>query len=400
MQEEKLLDVTTLNLYLKNLVEGDAFLSRVYIKGEISSLNKHYSGHYFFTLKDEKSKISCTMFSTYVNKMKYPVNNGDEVIIFGKVTVYDKAGTYQISVYSMEPYGEGQYLLKLKALKAQLEKEGLFSLPKKQIPQFPSKIGLITSKSGAAVHDLIHSITSRWPCEINIYPSQVQGEDAPRILINSLLQADNDHNDVLIMSRGGGANEDLKAFNDEALVRVAATLKTPLITAIGHEIDSSLVDLVADISCITPTEAGQKATPNIEDILYTIEDLSSSSTKAFLSLLHKKENEVLHLLSSKYLKSPVSYLNELLKDINALKDKANQNLLNILNNYDKNLMILMTKVNNLNPYLLLEKGYTLVKDSNNQVLTSVNDVKKDEYLTLQLKDGTLRVKVEEIKYGK
>lgn len=399
MQQDKLLDVTTLNYYLKNLVEGDVFLSRVYIKGEVSSLNKHYSGHYFFTLKDANAKISCTMFSTYVNKMKAEIKNGDEVIIFGKVTVYDKAGTYQISVYSMEPYGLGQYLLQLQELKKKLDSEGLFSLPKKEIPLFPKRIGLITSSSGAAVHDLIHSISSRWSCEIRIYPTQVQGENAPQEIIKSVLQADNDNLDVLIMSRGGGANEDLKAFNDEKLVRVCAGLKTPLITAIGHEIDSSLVDLVSDVSCITPTEAGQKATPDINDVIYTLESLRSSLNHGYISLLHRKENELLSLLSSKYLKSPLSYINELLKDINNLRQRVNNLLNNKFLNYDKNLQILKTKVESLNPYLLLDKGYSLVKNEKGEVISSVKNIKEDDYLYLNLKDGTIKVKVEDIKHG-
>ncbi|MDY2574506.1 MAG: exodeoxyribonuclease VII large subunit [Bacilli bacterium] len=400
MSQLPIIDVTTLNNYIKNLFEGDINLQRVYIKGEISNLNKHYTGHYYFSLKDDNSKVSCMMFSSYVNKLKYPIENGDEVLIYGKVSVFDKLGTYQIYVYNIEPYGVGKYLLMLEELKKKLKDEGLFDKEKKKINLFPKKIGIVTSKSGAAVKDIIHTISRRYPCQIEIFPCLVQGEDAPKSIIKCLLQADKSDVDTIILARGGGANEDLKAFNDESLVRVAASLKKPLITAIGHQIDSSLVDLVSDISCITPTEAGEKCCMKKIDIINSIDSLNILMDKNIKSYYHNLENKLFQLIYIIENKNPLAILNKHLNKLLQIKDKSNYLIKLKIINYQMEIKNLESRLILLDPRLAFDKGYSLI-EKDKKVIKSIKEVAVNEDLTINLKDGIIKAKVKEIKdYGK
>lgn len=400
MSQLPIIDVSTLNNYIKNLFEGDISLSRVYIKGEISNLNKHYTGHYYFTLKDENSKISCMMFSSYVNKLKHPIQNGDQVLIYGKVSVFDKLGTYQIYVYNIEPYGVGKYLLMLEELKQKLKNEGLFDKEKKKINLFPKKIGIVTSKSGAAVKDIIHTITSRYKCEIEIFPCLVQGEDAPESIKKCLIQADNSDVDTIILARGGGANEDLKAFNDESLVRVAASLNKPLISAIGHQIDSSLVDLVSDVSCITPTEAGEKCCVKIADVINEIDSLNILLEKNIKSYLHNLENKLFQLIYIIESRNPLSLLKNYQNELTKLQEKVNYFLKLKILNYQLKIKNFEDKLILLDPRLAFEKGYSLIYKNQIKV-KSVNEINVDDEINLSLKDGIIKAIVKEIKdYGK
>lgn len=395
---EKIYNVSLLNQYIKNLIEGDFKLANILVVGEICNLNKHYTGHYYFSIKDENSKISCMMFSFNVNKLESEFNNGDQVLIKGYVSVYDKNGTYQLYVQTMEPYGKGKELLKLEELKKKLKDEGLFDLPKKEIPKFPQNIGIVTSKSGAAVKDIIHSIQNRYNPQIYVFPCLVQGENAPKSIIDSLIKADEYNLDTIIIARGGGANEDLSAFNDEQLVRFVASLKTPIITAIGHQIDSSILDLVSDCSCITPTEAGLKAVPNkIELNQYIL------SRRAYLNLLMNKtlisyNNRLLQINSSKGLINPFDKYQNLINDIDQLRLKLNINLNNKLNVYLNNHKNLSDKLRVLNPYLLLNKGYSL-SYKGEDIVTSVQQVNENDLIKINLKDGTILAKVVSIKKG-
>ncbi len=396
MIENKIYDVTTLNNYIKNLFEGDIFLSRVYINGEISNLNKHYTGHYYFTLKDQNSKISCMMFSTYVNRLKREINNGDEVIIFGKVSIYDKLGTYQIYVYNIEPYGQGKYLLELEELKKRLYAEGIFNKPKKKINQYPKKIAVITSSTGAAVQDIRHAINLRWPCIINVYPCLVQGSDAPKSIIKQLKIADSSDADTLILARGGGANEDLKAFNDESVVRCCYSLKKPLISAIGHQIDNSLVDLVSDLNCITPTDAGVNSCINKQELIYQIDSLITSASGSIENIIHAKENNLLQLLSVIEKNNPTYYLNKIKLNINNIINSSNYLIDRRLTSLNNSISLIKEKLAMLNPNMIFEKGYSLVYQ-NGQLLKSVKLIKKSDDLEIKMKDGTLLVHVKEIK---
>ena len=396
MNEAGILDVTSLNLYIKNKFEDDLSLQRVYIRGEISNLNKHYTGHYYFSLKDENSKISCTMFSSYVNKLKHPINNGDEVLIYGKVSVYDKLGTYQIYAYNVEPYGLGKYLLELEALKKKLQEEGLFDLPKKEINRFPKKIGVVTSKSGAAVQDIIHTIKLRWPCEIEVFPCLVQGEEAPRSMIKCLKQADESDVDTIILARGGGANEDLKAFNDEGLIRTAAALKKPLITAIGHQIDTSLVDLVSDAYAITPTEAGERATSNKNELISQIINQKELAKRVIESKITRKQNALLQYIQVIETYNPITKLTNYVHEVNSIREKLEFNVKFKLKNYQVALNELKNKVEYLDTRLRLKDGKIIAYSSKKEKIDHVDKVKVGDELDLYLSGGKLNVEVKEV----
>lgn len=395
---EKVYNVTLLNQYIKNLIEGDFKLANVLVVGEICNLNKHYTGHYYFSIKDENSKISCMMFSFNVNKLKFDCKNGDEVLIKGYVSVYEKNGSYQLYVQQMEPYGKGKELIKLEELKKKLKAEGIFDLEKKSLKKYPQNIGIVTSKSGAAVKDLIHSIQSRYNPQIYIFPCLVQGENAPKSIIKALEQAKEFKLDTLIIARGGGANEDLSAFNDEELVRYVANYSTPIISAIGHQIDSSILDLVSDYSCITPTEAGVKAVPNKSELL----DYIQSSTVYLSSLINRLidnfTKRLLYLNASKGLVNPIDkYINKL-KDVESYQLRLSNKINLLINDKINHYKNLTSRLNVLNPYSLLNKGYSLIyKD--NEVITSINQLNIDDLITINLKDGNIEATVKVIKKG-
>lgn len=394
----KIYNVTLLNQYIKNLIEGDFTLASVLVVGEICNLNKHYTGHYYFSIKDENSKISCMMFSFNVNKLQFDCKNGDEVLIKGYVSVYEKNGSYQLYVQQMEPYGKGKELLKLEELKKKLKEEGIFDLPKKIIKKYPEKIGIVTSKSGAAVKDLIHSIQNRYNPQIYIFPCLVQGENAPKTIIKALEQAKDFSLDTLIIARGGGANEDLSAFNDEELVRYVANYPTPIISAIGHQIDSSILDLVSDYSCITPTEAGVKAVPNKKELFDYI-----ASTNLYLSslinrLIDNYTKRLLYINASKGLISPLDkYINRL-KDVEQVKLKISTSIQLLLNDKISQLKTLNSKLDVLNPYALLNKGYSLVY-KNGEIITNIEQISINDTIKIDLKDGTFEAIITNIKKG-
>lgn len=395
MIENNIIDVSTLNFYIKNIFEADLNLQRIYIKGEISNLKKHYTGHYYFSLKDENSMISCMMFSSYVNKLKYPIQNGDSVLLFGKVSVYDKLGTYQIYAYNIEPYGLGKYLLQLEELKKKLASEGLFDKPKKKINLYPSKIAIVTSKNGAAIQDLIHTINSRWSCEIEIYPCLVQGEEASKSIVNKLKQADLSDCDTIILARGGGANEDLKAFNDEILVRTCYALNKPLITAIGHQIDTSIVDYVSDYACITPTEAGEKCCVKSEDLRNNLINLMELAKKRMENYINNQINSLMQLnyLIDKY--SPINKLNNYRTQVEKINDHLDYLIKYKLLNYTHLINSMIEKINSLNPRLKLKNGNILMYKGNKKI-TTIDDVSLNDHLNLFINKGQIIVQVKEI----
>lgn len=394
----KIYNVTLLNQYIKNLIEGDFKLANVLVVGEICNLNKHYTGHYYFSIKDENSKISCMMFSFNASRISFDVKNGDEVLIKGYVSVYEKNGSYQLYAQQMEPYGKGKELLKLEELKKKLKEEGIFDLEKKNLPKFPKRIGIVSSKTGAAVKDVIHSIKNRYNTEIYIFPCLVQGENAPKSIINALDNALNYNLDLVIIARGGGANEDLSAFNDEELVRKVAIYPLPTIGAIGHQIDSSLLDLVVSTSCITPTEAGVKAVPNKTELLDNINSKNIYLNSLISRILDSYTKRLLYINASKGLVSPLDKYVSKIKELDNIKIKLD-NLINlkVKENLSK-LEINFSKLHTLNPYLLLNKGYSLVY-KNKEIITSISQVNESDKLTINLKDGQLNVSVTSIRKG-
>ena len=368
--------ISDINKYIKHVLSNDESLKFIYIKGEISNFKAAATGHLYFSLKDDSSLINAVMFSTYASKLIFEPKSGDEVIVLASIDVYAPRGTYQLSVYEMNLKGQGSLLERIEKLKKQLASEGLFDENRKRnINIFPKAIGLITAKNSAAIKDLVFNIKRRYPLvTLYFFPSSVQGENAPKELLEAFKKSQEYELDTLIIGRGGGANEDLNAFNDEALVRAVATSKMPVISAVGHEIDSTLLDYVADKRASTPTGAAELATVDIRE----------------------SEQEMDYQLD--YLKSTLlNKLNDLKEDNDNYKKKLGDILRNRVDKYKILLEGEKKRINALSPLLVLKRGYTLIEDSEGHVVTDINNINKNDELVIRMDEGKVITKVEEVK---
>ena len=264
--------VAALVRYLKGKVDIDPKLQDLIVKGEISNFVAHRSGHFYFTLKDENARISCVMFANKAYRCPLKMENGMNVLVRGAISIYESSGQCQIYVDSVELDGLGLIYQRIEELKRKLSLEGLFEKEHKKIlPKYPMTIGVISALEGAATQDVFTTIKRRWPiCKINFYPSLVQGENAAKNIIKRLNEADNDNNDVVLLVRGGGSIEDLFCFYDESLIRTIYDMKTPIVTGVGHETDTTLVDYVSDMRAPTPTAAAELITPDYRDVAFQL----------------------------------------------------------------------------------------------------------------------------------
>lgn len=394
--QPNVLSVTQVNTYIKSVVDGDINLSQIIIVGEISNFTNHYrTGHFYFTLKDETSKLKAVMFSTYNQRLKFIPEDGMKVICFGKISVYDRDGQYQIYVYDMQPDGLGALNVKFEQLKSKLEKEGLFSSEnKKEIPSMPFKIGVVTSPTGAAVEDILNIISRRFPlCEVVISPAEVQGENAASSMVQALNKLEKTkYVDLIIIGRGGGSIEDLWAFNDEALARTIFNVTTPVISAVGHETDFTICDFVSDLRAPTPSAAAELAVPDISEVKEYITGIKSYIKDKTISNIDEKRR-IIEVLRSK----PCFYSQNSFIEIN--KDKINMlslTLDKIFGEYfDKNVSkvnSLYNKLDALNPMKVLLRGYSIVQ-RDFKTVNSVKNINKDDDLTIKMSDGKVKCKV-------
>jgi len=374
--ERVIYSVQDINKYIKNVLTTDENLKFIYVKGEISNFKKAATGHLYFSLKDNESIINVVMFNNYASKIIFEPKNGDEVIVLASIDAYVPRGNYQLFVYEMNLKGQGSILEELEKLKKKLASEGLFDEERKRkINIYPHAIGIITAKGSAAIKDLTYNILRRYPlADIYFFPSSVQGENAPKELLEAFKKSQEYPLDTLIIGRGGGASEDLSAFNDEALVRAVATSKMPVIAAVGHEIDSTLIDYVADKRASTPTGAAELATIDQREIIqkldYYLTDMKSS------------------------LENKLSSMNE---DIAFYKEGLKNSLLNRLNNYRTRLEGEIKRINALNPKAVLNRGYSLLQNDKGHVITSIKEVKENEIIITSLQDGNIKSIVKEVK---
>lgn len=329
MNTENYITVTDLNKYIKTLVDNNNNLQNVYLRGEISNFKAHTRGHWYFTLKDENSRINAIMFASATTKVKFTPIDGMKVLITGRVSVYEASGAYQIYASDMIEDGIGNLHIAFEQLKLKLEKEGLFDKKyKKRVPKIPNKIGIVTAPTGAAIKDIISTLKRRFPiCETILFPALVQGVDAAPSIVKQIKKAQEYDIDVLIVGRGGGSIEDLWAFNEEIVARAIFESRIPVISAVGHEIDFTISDFVADLRAPTPTGAAEMAVPNLVDILNYIDQV-----KIRLNESLKKKLDYLELLLNKYknsyiLKNPISMYE--------IKEQKLDGIIDKLNNYIK-----------------------------------------------------------------
>jgi len=440
--EIKYYTITALNRAIKNMFDEKEQLHHIYLKGEISNFKHHTRGHLYFTLKDENSRISAVMFSTAAKNLKFEPEDGMKVLVCGRVTVYEANGGYQIYVEEMSLDGIGNLYLEFERLKAQLEKEGLFKQEfKKTIPKFPKKIGIITAPTGAAIRDILSTIKRRYPiCETILFPALVQGVGAKESIVAQLNRAQDFDLDVIICGRGGGSIEDLWAFNEEIVARAIFASNIPIISAVGHEIDFTIADFVADLRAPTPTGAAEMAVPNLVDLNNLIDQYRIRSDEAINNILiinNRKLNELknsfilrnpmslyeikeqkldvlfdslnkiintklteykvrLNNVKSSYiLKNPLGIYDVKKETIAKYSDSLKKTIISVINTNSYNYKLLINKLELLNPLNILSKGYSLTT-VDNEVVNDSKQVKIGDSINVRLSKGNIKAEVKEI----
>lgn len=417
---DKYLTISAITRYLKYKFEQDSNLMQVYIKGEISNFKAHTTGHYYFSLKDDTSKINAIMFKTNASKLNFIPKEGMKVLVTGSIRIYEATGNYQIYVTDMIEDGVGNLYIAFEKLKKKLQAEGLFdSKYKKPLPKIPSKIGIVTASTGAAIKDILSTIERRFPlCETYLFPCLVQGENAPKDIVEKIKQADNYNLDVLIVGRGGGSFEDLNCFNDEEVARTIFNCKTPVISAVGHEIDFTIADYVSDMRAPTPTGAAEMAVPNMVDLKHNIKQYNIRLNEAMAKKVNYLKLYMDSIKNSFVIKNPNIMFENKKQTIDLINEKLNRLIIDklennkiklfqfknnyILNNPEnlykdkkKELTNIIEKLKLVNPLNILDRGYTLtyIDDS---VITSSKKIKKGSIIKTKFNDGYVLSKVEEV----
>ncbi len=393
--EEMAISVTELNSYIKNKIADDEYLNNILIKGEISNFKNHYTGHMYFTLKDENSLIKCVMFKTYAQKLTFMPKDGMKVFVLGGVSVFERDGVYQIYVKAMQEDGVGILYKKYEELKQRLEEQGYFDEEhKKKIPQMPRTIGVLTSQTGSVIRDIINVSTRRNPnVNIRLYPVPVQGEGAAEKIAKGIkFMNENNLADVLILARGGGSLEDLWPFNEEIVAHAIYNSEIPIISAVGHETDFSISDFVADLRAPTPSAAAELAVPDIYEIKQKI---NVYQNRLRLSLVKKVEIMKLRYekcLSSRVFKEPLRNINDNYLKIDTYI-KTLENIIKTKQKAEKTKYIeLVSKLDTLSPLKTLTRGYSLV-ESNNKIVKSTKDVKTGDKVDIRFVDGTKKAEI-------
>ncbi|RVT65283.1 exodeoxyribonuclease VII large subunit [Niallia taxi] len=445
--ENRYLTIQALTKYIKRKFDADPHLQHVHVKGEISNFKQHSSGHMYFTLKDDKARILAVMFARSAQGMKFKPENGMKVLVKASVTVYEQSGQYQMYVQEMRPDGIGDLYFAYEQLKKKLEADGLFSAAhKKPIPKYPDTIGIITSPTGAAIRDILITIKRRYPiAKIIIFPALVQGEAAAPSIVKAIDKANSmetPHIDVLIVGRGGGSIEELWAFNEETVANAIFASSIPIISAVGHETDFTIADFVADLRAPTPTGAAEMAAPHMEELMERVLTRKARLIRATKERVDKEKHRLGKMEKSYAFRYPKLLLdqkmeqldrqNELLqRNINKLfllkeekhelitrrlsrshpqellhnaeKDRVNleKNLVRNMNLiHQKKLHMFQSiigKMDALSPLKIMERGYNLAYSPEGKLISSINQVKKDEQIELRLSDGTVEARVTSIK---
>ena len=418
--DHEFITISELNNYIKNILDDNIFLNKVYLKGEISNFKAHTRGHLYFTLKDEESRLNAVMFSYQANSLKFTPADGMKVLVKGKISAYVATGAYQIYVESMEQDGLGNLYIEFEKLKKKLAAEGLFDPDKKKpIPKTPKRIGIVTASTGAAIRDILTTIKRRYPiCETILFPSLVQGADAAKDIVKKIEIANTYDIDTLIVGRGGGSIEDLWPFNEEIVARAIYNSKVPVISAVGHEIDFTIADFVADLRAPTPTAAAELAVPNIDTINTYLTNAINRSTLSINNLIDSKKQILLNYTSSYVLKKPTAMyeikeqnldflIDRLTKQMKQVVENAHIRLYKVTSSYiltnpeilykfkQQNLTHIINKLEVLNPMNTLKRGYAIIK-KDNKVISNIQKVKKDDIINIDIKNGSINAQVLEV----
>ena len=436
MESAKYLTVSDLNYYITQKFKNDPYLHKVFLQGELSNFRYRRNSHQYFSLKDEKSKINVVMFRSYFAKVKFKPEEGMKVYVTGYVSVYGPQGSYQFYAESMEPAGLGALYEQLKQLQRKLANEGLFDQKyKKPLPHFPDYIAVVTSASGAVIHDILVTVNRRFPhAEVDLFPAQVQGDSAADSLISAMKQIAQfkDKYDVMIIGRGGGSLEDLWPFNEEGVVREVFAMKMPVISSVGHETDTTLCDLVADVRAATPTAAAEYATPNLADELINIRQMQNSLVSSMQNTIRIRRDTLNRINNSVIMREPTRLYDEQAQTLDLLRDNLHNNMVRQLErkrqSYQLEKQKLLTvspgkkiaallqqtdfyyqrlvantkqclqvkrnalsqtaqQLNDYSPLKTLDRGYAFVTDKQNKTVSSIAQVKIKDEVRLHFKDG-------------
>ena len=416
--EEEYISVSQLTDYIRNLINSDSRLKQVYVRGEISNFKRYSSGHCYFSLKDEGSVIPGVMFYGFASRLKFEPKNGMKVLVRGYVDVYKSRGNYQLYAQRIIEDGLGELHIAFEQLKKELESKGYFDDDlKKPIPKFPKKVGVVTAATGAAIRDIVTTIKRRWPlCEIILFPSLVQGNLAANNIVRQIFVADNEFElDTLIVGRGGGSIEDLWAFNERIVAKAILACKTPVISAVGHEIDWTIADYVADKRAATPTAAAEIAVPDIREISSKVDDFNSRANNVMAKQLNDNLDKFERIKNRPLFKNPYMIHERKVMDLDFIKGRlvssskemihSNQMRLSkvknsnvfrdpqsILDEKTNTLSRNIDKLKVLNPLLTIQRGYAVAR-SNGRVVSYAKDLNKDDEVELQFKDGKVNTRV-------
>lgn len=383
-----ILTVSQLNKYIQFKIQSDLKLKGVAVKGEISNFTLHYkSGHAYFTLKDSGGAVKAVMFSRNVQRLRFVPENGMSVLVVGNVDVYERDGVYQIIASDIQPVGVGALHTGIEQIKEKLSKLGVFDISaKKKIPLMPKKIAVVTSLTGAALQDILNILSRRYPvCTVEIYPAQVQGDSAPDSICSALVQADSSGADTILLARGGGSLEDLMSFNTEKVAMTVYQCSTPLISAVGHETDTTLADYAADLRAPTPSAAAELASPQMSELIGSVDYMIKKMNDAFAAFVNERELLIKSLLQRIRLHSPEKRvendLNILLRTREKLDMLANRKISQDENKLDK----YYAQLSALSPLNVLDRGYTITT-KNEKVVYSGEELDKNDLVEIRFKD--------------
>lgn len=391
--------VSKINAYIKNMFRQDYVLSRVSVKGEISNCKYHTSGHIYFTLKDEGGTLSAIMFATQAKSLSFHLSDGMQVIVSGRIEVYERDGKYQLYANSIVQDGIGDLYKKFEELKKQFQDMGYFeSEYKRPIPYFSKKIGIVTASTGAAIHDIMNISYRRNPyVSLVLYPALVQGEGAASSIVSGIEKLDTMGMDVIIVGRGGGSIEDLWAFNEECVAEAIFNAKTPIISAVGHETDFTIADFVADLRAPTPSAAAELAVADIHQIENRIAGYEELVNKAFMKVISQKRAVIdNYSMRLKYL-NPVSRINEKRITLDRLKERLDDNMSKLLKDYRHKLEVYASRLHGVSPLEKLGQGYSCTQNENGVPVTSVSNISLGDIITTTLKDGEIISQIKEVK---
>ena len=395
----KILTVTAVNGYIKKVIDNDFILKNSNIKGELSNVKIHSSGHIYFSLKDNFTKLKCVMFKTKAMDLSFIPKDGMNVVVSGNISIYEKEGTYQLYCNTMEVDGEGELFTAFNLLKEKLEREGLFDINrKKEIPVIPRRIGVITSPTGAAVRDIIKVATRRNEnIDILIYPSLVQGINASKDISRGIRVLNNIEDiDVIILARGGGSIEELWAFNEEEVAIAIATSKAPIITGIGHETDFTIADFTADLRAATPSHAAEIAVYSLEGLKDKLNGLRDEFIYAIDKNINERFNSIDSMFNRLRLYSPENYVVNQYDKLDNLKSKLVFTMELKLQEERSRLKVVSHRLIANNPLNILDRGYSIIKSPQNEPIEYLEKLKKHEVIDITMKDGHGLFKIEQV----